>query len=78
LLLLLLLLLYLLGTSETLLCSMFVLLVKIVLLDALQLLKLFAGALMYSEPKLFLLIIFYNSINCTQYEYMYNHFFLGA
>jgi hypothetical protein len=58
--LLLLLLLFLLGTSETLLCSMSALQVKIVpLLDVHQLLM-FAGTLMYLEPETFTLIIFYN------------------
>jgi hypothetical protein len=51
---------FLLGTSETLLCSMSAPQVKIFpLLDSLQLLM-FAGTMTYLEPKLFLLIIFYN------------------
>jgi hypothetical protein len=48
----------------------------------LQLLMLFLGMLMYLEPKLFLLIIFYNlylfinykNFNCTQYLFMYVSF----
>jgi hypothetical protein len=45
---------FLLGISETLLCSMSALHVKIVpLLDVHQLLMLFAGALTYSEPGTF-------------------------
>jgi hypothetical protein len=52
---------FLLGTSETLLCSMSALPVKIVpLLDLHQLLMLFAGTLTYLEPETFSLIIFYN------------------
>jgi hypothetical protein len=51
----------LLGISETFLCSVSALLVKIALvLGALQLLMLFVETLKYLEPKLFLLIIFYN------------------
>jgi hypothetical protein len=50
---------FLLGTSETLLCSMSALQVKIVpLLDVHQLLMLFAGTLTHSEPEKFTLIIF--------------------
>jgi hypothetical protein len=52
---------FLLGTSETLLCSMSALKVKIVpLLDVHQLIMLFAGTLTYLEPETFTLIIFYN------------------
>jgi hypothetical protein len=49
------------GASETMLCAMSASHVKFVpLLDAHQLLMLFAGMLTYSEPKTFSLIIFYN------------------
>jgi hypothetical protein len=52
---------FLLGISETLLCSMSALRVKIVpLLDVHQLLMLFAGTLTYLEPEKFTLIICYN------------------
>jgi hypothetical protein len=52
---------FLIGISETLLCSMSALQVKIVsLLDVHQLLMLFAGTLTYLEPETFTLIIFYN------------------
>jgi hypothetical protein len=54
---------FLLGISETLHCPMSTLQVKIVpLLDAHQLLMLFAGTLTYSEPETFTLIIFYNML----------------
>jgi hypothetical protein len=47
--------------SENILCSMSALKLKIVLLlDPLQLLISFEGTLMYLEPKLFVLIVFYN------------------
>jgi hypothetical protein len=49
------------GTLETLLCSVSAPQVRIVpLLDALQLLMLFAGVLAYLESKTFSLIMFYN------------------
>jgi hypothetical protein len=52
---------FLLGIPETLLCSMSAPQVNIVpLVDALQLLMLFAGSLTYSEPKISSVIIFYN------------------
>jgi hypothetical protein len=52
---------FLLGTLETLLCSVSAPQVNIVpLLDALQLLMLFAGTFTYSEPKMFSSIVFYN------------------
>jgi hypothetical protein len=52
---------FLLGTSETVLCSMSAPQADIVpLLDALQLLMLSAGTSTYLEPKMFSLIIFYN------------------
>jgi hypothetical protein len=51
---------FLLGTSETLQCSMSAPHVTIVpLLDVHQLLMSFAGTLTYSDPKLFSLTIFY-------------------
>jgi hypothetical protein len=54
---------FLLGISETWLCSMDAPHVKIVpLLDVNQLLMLFAGTLTYSEPETFSLIIFYNML----------------
>jgi hypothetical protein len=54
---------FLLGVSETLLCSMSALHVKIVpLLDVHQLLMLFACTLKYSGPMIFSLIIFYNTL----------------
>jgi hypothetical protein len=54
---------FLLGRSETLLCSMSAPHVKIVpLLDVHQLLMLSLGTLTYSEPRTFFLIIFYNVI----------------
>jgi hypothetical protein len=53
---------FILGKSETLLCSVSAPQVKIVpLLGWHQLLILFAGTLTYLEPKTFSLIIFYNS-----------------
>jgi hypothetical protein len=53
----------LLGTLETLFCSVSAPHVKIVpLLDALQLLMLFAGILTYSEPEMFS-TIFYNGLS---------------
>jgi hypothetical protein len=55
----------LLGTSETSLCSMSAPKGRTALLDALQLLTLFAGALRYLEPKLFILIIFYSGSSCV-------------
>jgi hypothetical protein len=52
---------FLLGMSETLLCSMSALQAKVVrLLDALQLLILFAGTLTYLETKRFLSVILYS------------------
>jgi hypothetical protein len=52
---------FLLGTSETLLCSASAPQVKVVpLLDTHQLLMLSAGTLTYSEPTMFSLIIYYN------------------
>jgi hypothetical protein len=51
---------FLLGISETLLCSKPGLQVEIVLLDALQLPMLFIRILTYFEQKLLLSIIFYN------------------
>jgi hypothetical protein len=54
---------FLLGISETLHCSMSALQVKTVpLLDAHQLLMLFARRLMYSEPEMFTLIVCYNML----------------
>jgi hypothetical protein len=51
---------FLLGVSETWHCSMSAVQVEIVPpLDAHQLLMLFAGTLTYSEPKTYILIIFY-------------------
>jgi hypothetical protein len=53
---------FLIGTSETLLCSVSAPQVDIVpLLDVLRLLMLFAGILTYLEPDLFSLITFYES-----------------
>jgi hypothetical protein len=64
----------LLGISETLRCSMSALHVKIVpLLDAHQLLMLFARTLTYSEPETFTLIIFIICYDCYYYYY-YNLF----
>jgi hypothetical protein len=52
---------FLLGISETLLCSTSAPRVKIVpLLDVRQLQMLFGGALTYSEPRTFSVIIFHN------------------
>jgi hypothetical protein len=52
---------FLFGPLKTLLSSMSAPQVRIVpLLDALQLLTLFAGTLTYLEPKLYLLIVFYS------------------
>jgi hypothetical protein len=51
---------FLLGTSETLFCSMSAHVKIIPLLDAHQLLMLSARTLTYSEPRTFSLIIFYN------------------
>jgi hypothetical protein len=63
---------FLLGILETLLCSMSALQVKITpLLDALQLLMLFAGTLTYLEPKMFSSIIFYNDPNYMQHVCIY-------
>jgi hypothetical protein len=60
---------FLLGTSETLLCSVSAPQADIVLLlDVLQLLMLFAGILTYLEPNLFSLITFYES--------NYNYYFI--
>jgi hypothetical protein len=59
---------FLLGTSETLLCS-----VSAPLLDALQLLMLFAGILTYLEPNLFSLIIYYK-FNYYYYYYCYDYY----
>jgi hypothetical protein len=54
---------FLLGISETLHCLLSALQVKIVpLLDAHQLLMLFARTLTYSEPETFTLIICYNML----------------
>jgi hypothetical protein len=54
---------FLLGISETLHCSMSALQVKIVpLLDAHQLVMLFARTLTYAEPDMFILINFYNML----------------
>jgi hypothetical protein len=54
---------FLLGISETLLCSMSAPHVKVVsLLDAHQLLMLFARTLTYLEPGTFSLIVFYNTL----------------
>jgi hypothetical protein len=56
---------FLLGISETLLGSLSALHDKVIpLLDVYQLLMLFAGTLMYLEPKTFSLMIFYNG-PCT-------------
>jgi hypothetical protein len=64
--------LFLLGISDTLLCSMTAPHVKIVpLLDVHQLLMLFEGTLTYSEPRTFSLTIFYNSYNYYYYYYYY-------
>jgi hypothetical protein len=53
---------FLLGTSETLLCSVSAPQADIVpLLDVLRLLMLFVGILTYLEPNLFSLITFYES-----------------
>jgi hypothetical protein len=69
----------LLGISETCVCSVSALQLKIVfLLDAHQLLMLSAGTLIYLIQKLFLSVIFYNNcgtfyvldINSTQYKFM--------
>jgi hypothetical protein len=66
---------FLLGISETLFCSMSAPHVKIVpLLDVLQLLMLFAGALRYSAPKAFSLIIFYNMLSLLLLLFVYNPF----
>jgi hypothetical protein len=55
---------FLLGISEAFVCRMPALKVKVVfLLVAIQLLMLFAGALTYLEPELFVLIRFCNSIS---------------
>jgi hypothetical protein len=60
---------FLLGTSETLLCSVPAPQADIVpLLDVLQLLMLFAGILTYLEPNLFSLITFY--------EFKYYYYFI--
>jgi hypothetical protein len=60
---------FLLGTSETLLCSMSALQVKIVpLLDIHQLLMLSAGTLTYSQPGTFSSIIFVISYHCYYYH----------
>jgi hypothetical protein len=54
---------FLISISDTLLCSMSALQVKIVpLLDVHQLLMLSAGMLTYLEPETFTLIIFYNML----------------
>jgi hypothetical protein len=51
------------SSSSSSICSMSAPHVKIVpLIDAHQLLMLFAGTLTYLEPKLFSLIIFYNDL----------------
>jgi hypothetical protein len=64
---------FLLGISETLLCSMSALQVKIVpVLDVHQLLMLSAGTLTYSEPEMFTLIIFIICYNCYYYYYYYH------
>jgi hypothetical protein len=55
----------LLGISETFLCSLSTIVIKIVLLDALHLLKLSLGTLKYSEATVFPLFIFHN---CTDSE----------
>jgi hypothetical protein len=60
---------FLLGISEILLCTYSVPHVKTVrLLDAHQLLILFAGTLKYSEPRTFPLIIFYNG-PCVEHQF---------
>jgi hypothetical protein len=60
---------FLLGTSETLLCSVSAPQADIdPLLDVLQLLMLFAGILTYLEPNLFSLIIYY--------EFNYHYYFI--
>jgi hypothetical protein len=63
---------FLLGTSETSLCSVSAPQVNNVpLTDALQLLMLFAGTLMNLEPKTFSLIIFYNGPCIILTHYLY-------
>jgi hypothetical protein len=63
---------FLLGILETFLRSVSVPQVKIApLLDALQLLMLFAETLTYLEPNIFSPIIFYNDPNCMQLVCMY-------
>jgi hypothetical protein len=64
---------FLLGTSEILLCSVSAPQADIVpLLDALQLLMLFAGILTYLEPNLFSLIIFYEFNYCCYFIIIIN------
>jgi hypothetical protein len=64
---------FLLSISQTFHCSMSALEVKIVpLQDVHQLLMLFVGTFMYSEPETFTLIVFIICYNC----YYYFHYFI--
>jgi hypothetical protein len=76
---------FLLGVSQNFVCSVSVFLAKtVILLDALQLLVLFVGTLIYFEPKLspFMTPCSGTSLicnnNCNSYEHIYIFFFFNA